>query len=1004
MASVWVLLVFACLAYTSSAALPTDDYFRSWLRNLTIVLPTISDSVKTVNVTVTDLVCRDIEFYQITSDYKPPLSLSLALNGMSISCAGKWKWFEEGARIIHGGGDVVAALGNSSLSTALSLTQDSFGLAIAAKVTSINTHLVLSKLHFSGGFVADLMDALLVLFQGLIVKEINKAINTAITTLVDTNLTKVLVHVDDIIRPYLLPVPPDPTPPVARGTMNLNNNSLIKLLDYLLDDKLGPKGINKIIDKFTNGTGAFSKANMSVTPLAVIPLGHMGTLAFGVTDFYLGGLDSWKAFDVLHPNSDNYTLDTTTEMDSLVVNITLFINVTVGGHIVGGTLFEKAKFSLRLARNSLQGRMLLALDEKTIHSLSSGEFFNTGCLCSAITGINFTQFLLNTTLESINLEALGGGFEQDLDQAISNLIQLFTHSFGAAIPAFLNGIIGGPLRGVANTMINAYVTDTRETKQCAKVTAPDTKISVASMTIVAPVCGTMAAACIIVALAMRYSRRSKSSSLSAKSLNDDDTTPLVSQENTPALVVHSGISPLIRYGIVILICGNIGMFLFSNTNVGASVYILMTVAGQETRLPSMFQFSLANSVHDMWVAGVYPLSIMIALFSGAWPYAKLLLMMMCWLAPTRFLRESTRESVLMFVDKLGKWSLLDGFIMVLMLVAFRFHMAVPGMTNTMMDVFVESDVGIHTFVGATMMSLAITHLCLYFHREVTAGHKVLLLDLPEKESLRNHHLEVCGRRAHWTVLGRFSIPILIILAATNLVSGAYIQSFNFVFKGAAGMALDLLGSSSSQGYSLLNLGEKMPNSSADPMDVGIRFLQATYYTFAIAMPMLLLLSLFIIWFVPLTLRAQHRLYVAIEVFNAWSALDVFVLAIIASLLELQQFAQFIIGDKCDSINPLLAKYFDKALDGDDKCFDVIATLSEGCWVLFAAALVMNVCSLIVMNSCHGALMERTRAYSDAHNVLTFGQSWEKKSKCLRCLDRTGMIGFALGCLREEHVV
>jgi hypothetical protein len=35
----------------------------------------------------------------------------------------------------------------------------------------------------------------------------------------------------------------------------------------------------------------------------------------------------------------------------------------------------------------------------------------------------------------------------------------------------------------------------------------------------------------------------------------------------------------------------------------------------------------------MWDAGVYPLSVLIAVLSGAWPYLKLLLIGACWVCP-----------------------------------------------------------------------------------------------------------------------------------------------------------------------------------------------------------------------------------------------------------------------------------------------------------------------------------------------------------------------------------
>jgi len=94
------------------------------------------------------------------------------------------------------------------------------------------------------------------------------------------------------------------------------------------------------------------------------------------------------------------------------------------------------------------------------------------------------------------------------------------------------------------------------------------------------------------------------------------------------------------------------------------------------------------------------------------------------------------------------------------------------------------------------------------------------------------------------------------------------------------------------------------------------------------MPFAVLLTMLVLWVVPLTLAWQRSLFVLAEVLNAWSALDVFCIAIAAALLEIQQFAAFIVGDSCDGINVILAEYLDGPLEGDDKCFDVVAQLDE----------------------------------------------------------------------------
>ena len=42
------------------------------------------------------------------------------------------------------------------------------------------------------------------------------------------------------------------------------------------------------------------------------------------------------------------------------------------------------------------------------------------------------------------------------------------------------------------------------------------------------------------------------------------------------------------------------------------------------------------------------------------------------------------------------------------------------------------------------------------------------------------------------------------------------------------------------------------------------------------------------------------------------------------------------------------------------CFDVIATLDQGCWILFAAAFIFIVVGQAVMRSAHCAIEDRTR--------------------------------------------
>ena len=78
----------------------------------------------------------------------------------------------------------------------------------------------------------------------------------------------------------------------------------------------------------------------------------------------------------------------------------------------------------------------------------------------------------------------------------------------------------------------------------------------------------------------------------------------------------------------------------------------------------------------MWDSEAYFLAILIAFFTGGWPYLKLLVMLYCWCVPTSLLSVETRGHLLRVTDFLGKWGFVDFYFMVLLMCAFMFTIEV----------------------------------------------------------------------------------------------------------------------------------------------------------------------------------------------------------------------------------------------------------------------------------------------------------------------------------------
>ena len=210
-----------------------------------------------------------------------------------------------------------------------------------------------------------------------------------------------------------------------------------------------------------------------------------------------------------------------------------------------------------------------------------------------------------------------------------------------------------------------------------------------------------------------------------------------------------------------------------------------------------------------------------------------------------------------------------------------------------------------------------------------------------------------------------------------VVVGCCLASFDFHIQGLAGL---VLGDKAKRRYSLMSLGGAIPGSSNDAR--GAVSLEVVYFFFGFVLPLVQLVLLAVLWVVPLSLKRQQRLYVACEVSTSWAALDVFAVGVVAALLEISKFAQFMVGHRCDALNRFLGKHLDRALNGDDKCFDVSTELTRGAWVLLPAAFVSGVVGVVLLRKAKSALderVERARAKDDEASDDSASSSDEEDS-------------------------
>ena len=130
--------------------------------------------------------------------------------------------------------------------------------------------------------------------------------------------------------------------------------------------------------------------------------------------------------------------------------------------------------------------------------------------------------------------------------------------------------------------------------------------------------------------------------------------PTLPPQTSWCLGASHSVPGFVQYAMPAALFLNAAVFVGSNFATGASIVLVAKLGDERIASSSLFDFTLSNSVRDMWDAGVYPLSLIILIFSGIWPYVKIVAMLICWWIPSSYLPAGLRERMLMVLDSLGK--------------------------------------------------------------------------------------------------------------------------------------------------------------------------------------------------------------------------------------------------------------------------------------------------------------------------------------------------------------
>ena len=801
---------------------------------------------------------------------------------------------------------------------------------------------------------------------------------------------------------------------------NLKKSSLINAVGYLLNNLTGANGplsLNHLVNLVTENSGIIRlhefynesiHFEFNLTDKSNSSLGYYN---IGLEDLNVSGLNTWKNFNALEPY-DNISLSTFTNLQNLTINITFSIRLKLDNtsnfakeEVI---LYEKANFRTNLENNKLNAMVQLPIDKRKFNQYSDRECLNLDCIVDIAdsngTGVSALSLKETFTYIILEVEKRDGSLEEDLDDTIDKILELFITSFSDEIGYFINALLNTTVINLANEQINNYL----YSKTCPGIPDPDDSEVNVFMTSLSFILVVVIFILLIFFPYIKGRALGKGDKINEALLDEEKEKVKTSESseiekvknvesryciesisiqwikefgrtdpNGASLFLHPQIPVFWRIFIPLAILSAIAFFVSSNSSNGASVFVVFDV-GRRIQIPSLFDFGLINSIREMYKAKVYFLAFIVLVFSGIWPYLKLILMLISFALPASLLSKRKRENILMALDATGKWSILDSYVLILMLVAFHFHIEFPlipqseAENGSVINVYVYAAYGFFSLILGTIMSLGLSHIITYLHRSLDEHP-----DQNKGEKAEGYTALIKFAKSKWIgdLPFRIFISFLLFFTLILLIIGSFITSFSFHFHGLAGYALDLFQISAEREYSVIDLGLSVPKSYENPDDKIIKTTQIIYFLTIFVMPVSTLISLIFLWFTPLPRRAQKICFTVCEILNAWSCLDVFILSIIAAILQISQFTAFIVGDKCDFIDPYIDKYFYNVLDGHNTCFEVKAYLQSGAWILFVAAITFFIVSYFVRKICRNALDERL-----PDNVREYLENKKKQKK------------------------
>lgn len=383
------------------------------------------------------------------------------------------------------------------------------------------------------------------------------------------------------------------------------------------------------------------------------------------------------------------------------------------------------------------------------------------------------------------------------------------------------------------------------------------------------------------------------------------------------------------------------------------------------------------------------MAILIIFFSGLWPYTKQFTVLFLWFAGPNITSVSRRESILLWLDTLGKWSFVDIFVLVVSVASFRVQIESPSEVAFLPNNFYDLQLlvvpcwGLYSNMIAQLVSQINSHVMIHYHRKMIYDYENRLIDNEEKHILHKHEFTREGKKSALPIRkGMNSIILFVSFVFIGLLSiGLIFPTFSLTQQGLVGLVVSFAGEAKVF-HNVISIVQLLLNQAIYTKVItdyiGLGSLSAIFILTVIVVPLLQLGFLLRRWYKPLTERARLRNFVIVEALEAWQYLEVYIFSILIACWQLGNVSNFLINEYCGAFESTFKSlaFYGILLPEDAQCFRVNAKVENATWFFIGASILL----LLLTHFIRSAAKQQDEDLREAMDSLPTVSRRTKKSK------------------------